>query len=325
MAEARFAPPERRHAAALALALAALVAGLSLASPQFLTLRNLVDVAQGAAFTGILAAGLLIVLISGGIDISFAAVASIAQYALATALGRIEGGWGLAFAVAGGVGLALGVVNGLLVHALAAPSIIVTIATMNVYYGLLVWFSGGRWLYDFPDWFAAGASLRLGAGPPLGLQTLVMIAAFAATSWLLHVSSAGRLVRAIGGDPEAARRLGVPLGRLRVAIYGYMGLLAGLAGLAQCQYVLSVAPNALVGRELDVVAALVIGGASLEGGVGGVPGALLGLALVAATGNGLTLVGASSYWRQVAIGAVVLASVLLTAVTRRRPPGGRRA
>ena len=325
MADVRFAPPERRHAAALALALAALIAGLSLASPQFLTLRNLVDVAQGAAFTGILAAGLLIVLISGGIDISLAAVASIAQYGLATALGRIEGGWVLAFAVAGGIGLALGVVNGLLVHVLAAPSIIVTIATMNVYYGLLVYFSGGRWLYDFPAWFAAGVNLRLGAGPPLGLQTLLMIAAFAATAWLLHVATAGRLVRALGGDPEAARRIGVPLGRLRVAIYGYMGFLAGLAGLAQCQYVLSVAPNALVGRELDVVAALVIGGASLEGGVGGVPGALLGLALVAATGNGLTLVGASSYWRQVAIGAVVLASVLLTAVARRRQPGGRRA
>jgi simple sugar transport system permease protein len=325
MAEARFVPPERRHAAALAIALAALVAGLSLASPQFLTLRNLVDLAQGAAFTGILAAGLLIVLISGGIDISFAAVASVAQYGLATALDRFEGGWALAFAVAGGIGLALGILNGLLVHLLAAPSIIVTIATMNVYYGLLVYFSGGRWLYDFPDWFSAGVTLRLGAGPSLGLQTLMLITAFAATAWLLNVAVVGRLVRALGGNPEAARRIGAPLGPLRVAIYGYMGLFAGLAGLAQCQYVLSVAPNALVGRELDVVAALVLGGASLEGGVGGVLGAALGLALVAATGNGLTLIGVSSYWRQVAIGAVVLMSVLLAALGRRRASAGRAA
>ena len=102
-------------------------------------------------------------------------------------------------------------------------------------------------------------------------------------------------------------------------------LFAGLAGLAQCQYVLSVAPNALVGRELDVVAALVLGGASLEGGVGGVLGAALGLALVAATGNGLTLIGVSSYWRQVAIGAVVLMSVLLAALGRRRASAGRAA
>lgn len=321
---------EDRHAFALAGVVLALGVGLTFASDQFLTWRNLLETLESVAFSGVLAVGLLVVLISGGIDISFAAVASVAQYALAIVLSRVDGGWALAFAVAGGVGLALGIVNGALVHGLRTSPIIVTIATMNLYYGLLVYASGGRWLYDFPDWFVGGVdflSLPDGAGGlyRVTLQIGVLIASVAGVAALLGGTALGRQIRALGGAPEAARRLGFPIARLHLAVYGLMGLLAGVAGLVQSQLVLSVAPTALVGRELDVLAALVLGGASLDGGKGGVIGTVLGLALVAMVQNGLTLVGVSSYWHQVVIGAVVLVSVTVTAGSKVRSATGATA
>ena len=318
----------RPHEFWLLLVVAALCAALSLATDSFLTLQNLFDLLTSNAFTGILAAGLLVVLISGGIDISFTATASVAQYvALAIAL-KYGGGWAGVFACAIAVGIACGLANAVFVQMLGIASIIVTIATLNIFFGLLVFFTGGKYLYSLPDWFAKGIfwfEFEDANQVPYGinLQILMLAVAFLATWLLLERSNIGRQIYALGGNRDAAGRLGFHVFALNALAYGWMGLMAGIASLVQAQLAQSVAPTVLVGRELDVVAAVVLGGASLNGGVGSVGGTLLGLALLAIIQNGLVLMGVSSYWSQFFVGLVILGSVSATAWSQRA--GARRA
>ncbi|MBV9076893.1 MAG: ABC transporter permease [Methylobacteriaceae bacterium] len=320
---ARFAGSHEGRLLAVTLAV---VAGLSVATTGFLTVQNLFDLLTSYAFLGILAAGLLVVLVAGGIDISFTATASVAQY-LALSLANAYGlGWTTTFALAVAAGVACGLVNAWLVDTLRVSSIIVTIATLNIFYGLLVFVTGGQYIYALPDWFSAGIFWfetvdAEGVSYGLNLQILLLVAAFALTWLLLNRTTIGRQIYALGGNRDAARRLGFSTRRLTFFVYGYMGLMAGLASLAQAQLAQSVAPTVLVGRELDVLAAVVLGGASLTGGVGSVLGTVLGLVLLAAIQSGLVIVGVSSYWSQLCVGLVILLSVSSTALTLRRRAG----
>jgi simple sugar transport system permease protein len=295
---------------------------LSVSTESFFSLRNLFDLLSSYAFVGILAAGLLVVLISGGIDISFTATASIAQYVMMAYLIDYDGNWLIAFAMAGAIGIALGAVNAVLIHYLRVSSIIITIATLNIFFGLLIFITKGAYLYTFPDWFSSGFNLfeytdAAGNYYSLSLQILVLFAAFALTYVLLNRTTTGRQIYAMGSNPEAAKRLGFNILWLHLFVYCYMGFLAGIASVIQAQLAQSIAPTVLVGKELDVLAAVVLGGASLTGGVGSVGGALLGIALLAFLQNGLILLGVSSYWSPVFTGAVILISVSATTYSGR--------
>ena len=295
---------------------------LSVSTESFFSLRNLLDLLSSYAFVGVLAAGLLVVLISGGIDISFTATASIAQYVMMAYLIDYDGNWLIAFAMAGAIGIALGAVNAVLIHYLRVSSIIITIATLNIFFGLLIFITKGAYLYTFPDWFSSGFNLfeytdAAGNYYSLSLQILVLFAAFALTYVLLHRTTTGRQIYAMGSNPEAAKRLGFNILWLHLFVYCYMGFLAGIASVIQAQLAQSIAPTVLVGKELDVLAAVVLGGASLTGGVGSVGGALLGIALLAFLHNGLILLGVSSYWSPVFTGAVILISVSATTYSGR--------
>ncbi|WP_374447777.1 ABC transporter permease [Stella sp.] len=316
----------RTHEFRLLAAVLALSAGLAVASDGFLTAQNLFDLLTANAFAGILAAGLLVVLVAGGIDISFTATASVAQYVAMSAANAWGLDWLSVFAIGMATGTALGLVNGTLVERLRIPGIIVTIATLNVFYGLLVFQTGGRYIHALPDWFAAGIwwfeYVDADQIPyAVNLQILLLVLALAATAVLLGATSLGRQVRALGGNREAARRVGFPVSGLTLFVYGWMGMMAGLASLAQAQLAQSVAPTVLVGRELDVLAAVVLGGASLTGGVGSVTGTVLGLALLAIMQNGLVLAGVSSYWSPFFTGLVILVAVVAGAMGRRAPSG----
>jgi simple sugar transport system permease protein len=290
---------------------------LSVSTENFFSLRNLFDLLSSYAFVGVLAAGLLVVLISGGIDISFTATASIAQYVMMSYLIDHDGNWLIAFAMAGVIGIALGAVNAVLIHYLRVSSIIITIATLNIFFGLLIFVTKGAYLYTFPDWFSTGFNLfeysdAAGNYYSLSLQILALIASFALTYLLLNHTTIGRQIYAMGSNPEAAKRLGLNILWLHIFVYCYMGFLAGIASVIQAQLAQSIAPTVLVGKELDVLAAVVLGGASLTGGVGSVGGALLGIALLAFLQNGLILLGVSSYWSPVFTGAAILISVSAT-------------
>jgi simple sugar transport system permease protein len=303
----------RRHDVQLAGLIVVMGAIFSALSRSFFSAGNLVSLLENYSVMAIMAAGLLVVLISGGVDISFAAIAAVSQYLTATLLVRIGGNWLVAFGLAAAFGTVLGVVNALLIYYLRALAVIVTISTMTFYFAMLMFVTDGKSIYNLPDWFTADLS-------PFGVPFPVVVAAIVLliTVFLLSRLSVGRQIYGLGGNPEAAKRVGCNLLGLQCFVYGYSGLMAGIAGLVQAHRVEEVVPNALIGRELDVLAAVVLGGASLLGGIGTVSGMVLGIVLLAILQNGLTLLGVSSYSFGFVTGLVILLSVSATAYAAKR-------
>ena len=313
----------RSHEFWLLAVILALSLALSLATDSFLTLQNLFDLLTSNAFIGILASGLLVVLIAGAIDISFTATASVAQYVALTIGIRYGLGWLALFALAGATGVLCGLINAIFVTRLRISSIIVSIATLNIFYGLLIFITGGKYITSLPKFFRDGISwfeYEDASGVPyaLNLQILVLVIAFVVAWLLLNRTNIGRQIYAMGGNKEAAQRLGFHVFRINILVFGYLGLVAGFASLVQAQLAQSVTPTVLVGKELDVLAAVVLGGASLTGGTGTVFGAILGVALLAILQNGLVLIGVSSYWNQWFVGLTILCAVSITAWSNRR-------
>jgi simple sugar transport system permease protein len=313
----------RSHEFWLLAVILTLSLALTLATDSFLTVQNLYDLLTSNAFIGILASGLLVVLISGGIDISFTATASIAQYVALTIGIRHGLGWLPLFAIAAAVGVVCGVINAVFITKLRISSIIVSIATLNIFYGLLIFSTGGKYITSLPKFFRDGIwwfEQEDANGVPyaLNLQIIVLVLSFLAAWLLLNRTNIGRQIYAMGGNKDAAQRLGFHVFRLNVLVYGYLGFVAGVASLVQAQLAQSVTPTVLVGKELDVLAAVVLGGASLTGGVGTVMGAILGVALLAILQNGLVLIGVSSYWNQWFVGLTILVAVSMTAWSERR-------
>lgn len=306
-----------RHEVWLALLILVLFIGLGWRSDEFLTLGNLYDLVNNYAMLTILACGLFMVLISGGIDISFPAMAIIAQYVMVLILRDIGGNFVVAYLIAGGVGILLGSVNAILVNRLRVPSIIITISTLNIFYGLLLWFSKGVWLYDFPAWFESGFMLFKytdadGYDYGLGLPMITMFTVLALTAFIMNFTTVGRKIYALGGNRESASRLGFSVLLLQCFVYGYMGLMSGVAGVVQSWTVRTVAPDSLLGYELTVLAAVVLGGTSLVGGRGTLIGTVLGVILLAVLQNGLNLLGVSSYWQTLITGIIIVVSISAT-------------
>ena len=312
----------RRHDVQIGTIVLIMAAVFSLLSPAFLNPSNIGDLLENYSVMAIMAAGLLVVLIAGGIDISFEAIAAVSQFLVAIILVKFGGNWFTAFGLAGLFGALLGMVNALLIYYLGAISVIVTISTMTFYFSILMFLTQGKSIYDLPNWFTSDMSW-------LSIPFPVMVAALALllTLFLLSRSPIGRQIYGLGGNPEAAKRMGCNILGLQCLAYGYSGLMAAIGGIVQAHRVEEVVPYALIGRELDVLAAVVLGGASLSGGIGTVSGTVLGILLLAVLQNGLTLLGVSSYAFGLVTGAVILVSVTATAYTSKRQQrqGVRRA
>lgn len=316
----------KKHELFLGITILIIGGYLTFASPDFMTLGNIYDLINNYAMLTILACGLFIVLISGGIDISFPAMTIISQYVMVTLIQNTTGNFALAFAISGGIGLLLGVVNAILVNRLSVPSIIITISTLNIFYGLLLYLTKGVWLYSYPEWFEQGVMLFKftaadGYDYGLSLQILTLIVVVALTGIIMNKTSIGRMIYAMGGNREAASRMGFGIFKLQLFVYGYMGLMSGVAGVVQSATVLTVAPDSLLGYELTVLAAVVLGGTSIIGGRGTLLGTLLGVILLAVLQNGLNLLGISSYWHTVVTGLVIVISISTTAWGQRKTQG----
>lgn len=304
--------------AALVGLLVLISVGLSLTSPQFTTVANLFNLLNTSSVNLIFAVGLLVVLISGGIDISFAVAASVVQYVVALALMRIGGGnWFIGLSLAGLAGMVLGSVNAALIYNFRIISIVVTIATFNIFFGLLMFFTRGVSIYALPEWWTRRTVLfefqqANGTWAELTLPVLIMAICVIATWLLIRHTTTGRQLYAFGDNPEGARRLGINIAAMHFIAYGWLGLMAGVGGLVQVHYAQEVVPNALIGRELDVLAAVVLGGARLGGGRGTVLGCILGVLLISVTQNGLNLLGISPFAFKMVIGAIILIAITLS-------------
>ncbi|MFE7323943.1 substrate-binding domain-containing protein [Streptomyces sp. NPDC057565] len=298
-------------------ALVVLVVAMSLLSGDFLTTQNLLNVGVQASVTAILAFGVTFVIVSAGIDLSVGSVAALSATVLAW-MATSEGVpvW-IAVILAVATGIACGLVNGALVSYGKLPPFIATLAMLSIGRGLSLVISQGSPI-AFPDSVSVlGDTL----GGWLPVPVLVMVAMGLVTALVLGRTYIGRSMYAIGGNEEAARLSGLRVKRQKLVIYALSGLFAAVAGIVLASRLVSAQPQAAQGYELDAIAAVVIGGASLAGGVGKASGTLIGALILAVLRNGLNLLSVSAFWQQVVIGVVIALAVLLDTV-RRRAGGG---
>lgn len=285
----------------LVAALAAATGGKSIAP------SNILDMITSYSAYGVIAIGSLFVIISGGIDISFMAVGAVAQYLSALFMLHVGGNFLLVFLISAVTGALLGLVNAVLVNRLRVPTLIITIATMNIIYGITMRITSGVRLHGFPRWFADKSSPRLFLFTVGILAVMMLVAGF-----ILKKTKIGRKIYAVGGNMEAAKRCGVNVLAVQLFTYGFAGAMAGIGALIKCYLSQQASIGALYGNEMDVLAMVVLGGVALEGGKGSVLGTFLGILLVAVLSNGMILVGVSSYWKDLVIGAVILLSFCIT-------------
>lgn len=297
----------KRPEAGAILSLLVVGAVLSTATTQFLTLDNLTLVARGFAFTGIAAIGAYLVILTGGIDLSAGSVMGLSGIVAAV---LSAGGQNPLVAILGGVtvGVAVGLFNGLLIAGLGLAPFMVTLGMLSVGRGSAVGVTGGM-----PVMGLDPAVAWLGRGYVLGLPVPVWLLILIGLTFhlIMRHTNFGWYVYAIGGNEEAARLSGVRVRQVKIAVYTVAGLLAGIGGILLTARLGVGESTAATGYELDVIAAAVIGGTSLQGGRGSVLGAICGAALLGVVRNGLVLLGVSDYWQTVSIGLVVIFAVLV--------------
>ncbi|MFS8197276.1 substrate-binding domain-containing protein [Streptomyces sp. CWNU-52B] len=294
-------------------ALIILVIAMSALSGDFLTTDNLLNIGVQAAVTAILAFGVTFVIVSAGIDLSVGSVAALSATVLAwTATSQGVPVW-IAVLLAVATGIACGLVNGVLISYGKLPPFIATLAMLSVGRGLSLVISQGSPI-AFPE---SVSHLGDTLGGWLPVPVLVMIVMGLVTALILGRTYIGRSMYAIGGNEEAARLSGLRVKRQKLVIYALSGLFAAAAGIVLASRLSSAQPQAAQGYELDAIAAVVIGGASLAGGTGKASGTLIGALILAVLRNGLNLLSVSAFWQQVVIGVVIALAVLLDTVRRK--------
>ncbi len=314
-----------RHEIALGAVLIGMVVLVGTINPAFLSLANIFDLLKSSVVMGLLAIGVLLVLVSGGIDVSFTAVAAFSMYATCRILvaADFSGSILVALVLAGVIGAGLGLVNAVFISWFRLPTLIVTLGTASVFRGFLLAFIGTAIINNLPAgmvrfsrWTALDG--RLPSGETVGLTFsffLLLLFAIVAAAFLRY-TVAGRGIFAMGGNAEAAERAGFNLNRLRFLIYGIVGGLSGVAGIVHASMMRNADPFDLVGIELTVIAAVVLGGTNITGGRGTVIGTLLGVGMMLVINNSLILLRIPSYWQRVAVGLVIIVSTGVSASRR---------
>ena len=296
------------RAGLVTIAVFALMLGVCVSHfPFVLSTRVMGNLLTDSAFLGVLAVGMTMVILSGGIDLSVGAVLAFTGVLLGVLIQYAGLDPWAAFVIALAFGTGFGAILGTAIHILRAPAFIVTLAGMFLARGACFLLTNDSIPIDNPaygDFSSAGAPLP--GGGQLTLSAAIMLIALIATGILLRFTRFGANVYALGGDPKAARLMGVRTGRTTVAVYAYSGLMAALGGILYSVYTQSGYPLAAVGIELDAIAAVVIGGTLLSGGYGGVLGTFFGVLILGLIQLTITLEGTlSSWWAKIATGALL--------------------
>jgi ribose transport system permease protein len=296
------------------LGLIALSIVLWVLTPYFLTVANLLNIAQQTSINAIVAVGMTFVIISGGIDLSVGSIVALSGVALGAAL---QGGQvlPLALTIAIAVGIACGLVNGVIVSWGGLPPFIVTLGMMSIARGAALLLTEGRPVSGFDAGFRWLATGQVG---PIPAPIIVTLVVYLLAHAILTRTTFGRYVYAIGGNEEATRLSGVNVRLHKSMIYGVSGLVSALAAILLTARLNSAQPIAGMMYELDAIAATVIGGTSLIGGEGSLAGTLIGALIMGVLRNGLNLLGVSSFLQQIVIGAVIIAAVLIDTVLKRQ-------
>lgn len=285
---------------------------LSLLTNTFATPGNLFNVTRNFAFVGIIAIGMTVVIITGGIDLSVGSTVLVA--AIVTSV-LMSSGLPLlvAFPLAIGASLLVGLINGVLIAVVGMPPFVVTLGMMSVARSIGMVLSNNKMIYEFgPDQavlLQIGGGSQVIGGIPVPNPLIVMIVLALVTGFLLRWTRWGRHVYAIGGNERAAVLTGVPVVAVKISVYMFVAFCAGLTGFLEAGWLGSVTTNLGTGMELTVIAAAVIGGANLMGGVGTAFGAVVGAVLIEVIRNSLILLGISTFWQGTFVGSFIVLAV----------------
>ncbi|OIQ07654.1 ribose transport system permease protein RbsC [Moorella thermoacetica] len=295
---------------------------LAVLSPDFLTLNNLMNIARQSAINSLVSVGMLLPILTAGIDLSVGSVLALATTTMAILIIKLHVNPFIGVMVGLLLGAFLGFVNGILLTKLHLPHpFISTLGTMNIARGLALIITGASPVSGFP------VSVQfLGAAfwGPMPVSFILVIAVYIIFHFFLTRTTTGRYIYAVGGNPEASRLSGVPVEKVLIIVYTLSGLMASLAGLVLVGRVNAAYPLAGLGYEMDAIAAVIIGGASFFGGVGTVWGTLVGALIMGVLRNGLNILGVSADLQTVAIGAVVIGAVYVDVLRQRAITKSRR-
>ncbi|HPE10743.1 MAG TPA: ABC transporter permease [Saprospiraceae bacterium] len=290
----------------LLLILVILVITFMILSPYFFTSRNLLNITRQVSITLIVAIGMTFVILTGEIDLSVGSLAALAGIATAAALSA-SGSIFLAILTGLGMGFLMGSINGLLTVYGKVQSFIVTLAMLGIARGIgLVW-TGGKPISGLPIAFG-----KLGAGyiGPIPFSTLIAVGVFIIAYYFMNRTKHGIYMRSIGANTQAAELSAIPVKKYRVIAFMISGALSGLGGILITSRLLSAQPTAAEGMELNVIAAVILGGASLSGGIGTILGTLLGAMVIGVIDNGMNLIGVSAFFQQIVKGIIILIAVM---------------
>jgi rhamnose transport system permease protein len=303
-----------RREISVGLTIAALSLVLLILRPAYFSAENLNDLMLANLPVLLVAVGMTLVILAGEIDISVGS-----QFAICGVVAGVVARSGLpagtAVAASCLVGVAMGAVNGVLVAFAGIPSIVVTLASMVALRDALRWATQGAWVDNLPQTFQwLGLSQAAWPGMVLALSAILV----AASAWALSNLRAGRAIVATGSSPESARLIGIHTGSVVFTVFGITGFLGGLSAALNAARFNQVPSNAGLGMEMKVIAAVVVGGASITGGRGSMAGTLLGVTLLAMIGPALTFLGVSPYWEKALQGGIIVAAVVMDALRARK-------
>lgn len=294
----------------LVLALAILVGVTAALNPRFLSGQSVRDILLAAAITVLLASGMTMVVLTRGIDLSVGSVLGLSAFGTATFMSEYELAVPVAVLLGVGIGAVCGAVNGALVSVGGVPPLVATLGTLYLFRGIVYFWAGGSRISagDMPRGF-----LDFGTGRVLGMPYLTLIAVLAAVAVGIHLARyrAGRDLYALGSSPEAARLAGIPATRRLMTAYVVAGVLSGIGGVLYAARYGTVDASAGNGIELDIVAAVVVGGVAIFGGSGTVLGAALGALLLTVINNALPTLGIDQFWQRAIVGALIIGAIAL--------------
>ncbi|HAT4138994.1 ABC transporter permease [Clostridium perfringens] len=286
---------------------------ITIVTPNFLSVSNITNVFTQVSVNAIIAIGMTFVILTGGIDLSVGSTLAISG-AVGASIVKSTGNVFLAIIVAAVIGIAVGLINGLLVSKGKLQAFIVTLATMTIFRGATLVFTDGTPISKLPEAFVKIGNGKLGFMPiPVIITIIIAIIAV----YALSQTRFGRYLYALGGNEDASRLSGINTDKIKTLVYVVSGFASAIAGVIITSRIGSASPNAGTGFELDAIAAVVIGGTSLAGGEGTITGTLIGALIIGVLNNGLKLMNVSPFYQSIVKGLVILIAVLLDKKSRK--------
>lgn len=300
---------------AVLLVLIAIIIVFACLSPQFFKISNFITILRQISILAIVSVGMTVVLISGGIDLSVGSMVSVVS--VLTSMAAVNGGLptGAAIIVGLALGVTMGLINGLMITMTGMPPMIGTLATQMIFRGIGFIVCGGASIYHLPDGFKVFGQGYVG---PIPVPVLIMLIVLAIFAFVLGRTYIGRYFYAVGSNVEATRLCGLNTKKIQILAYTVCGFLSAVGGIIMTSRVNSGQPKAGDGYEMDVLTACVVGGISINGGEGKIRHIVVGVLIIGILSNGLTIIGVSEYWQQVAKGLILAAAVAFDAVQKKR-------